>query len=92
MQIENEKMGDALPVALAFNPEIFNARLKEVIPFSDKTLEQINMVKALKIGTSSFEDIMIIVGHLYDNIEDETYNQALFKTLKTKKQLNVFKN
>lgn len=92
MQIENEKMGDALPVALAFNPEIFNARLKEVIPFSDKTLEQINMVKALKIGTSSFEDIMIIVSHLYDNIEDETYNQALFKTLKTKKQLNVFSN
>ena len=87
MQDQNE-----IPVAVTFNPELFNARLKEEIPFSEKTLEQIKMLKEFNQNKLSFEDLLVIVNNVYDNIEDETFNQILFKTFKTKKNLNIFNN
>ncbi len=80
------------PVSVTFNPEMFNARLKEEVPFSDKLKQQIDLIKMFESTKCSFEDLMVLVSHTYDNMEEETFNQLLFKTFKTNPKLNVFKN
>lgn len=90
--MQNPTETNEIPVSVTFNPEMFNTRLKEEVPFSDKLKQQLELISMFQSTKGSFEDLMVLVSHTYDNMEDETYNQILFKTFKTNPKLNIFKN